>query len=244
MRLLIVEDEPLTRTHLARLCRQQPDLEIVAQAGSGAAAIEAVRVYRPNLMLLEVDLADMCGFEVLRALRAAPEPLAILVASAPDCAARAFEANAVDYLTRPIDDGRFRAAIGRARERLHAEHRSPAAPPLRLVGEKGRRLFFIEVELIDYIEADGNYVSIRAGEERYIARNTLKNLAAALAASGFVRITRSLLVNLHRVAFAERLGGGSFEFTLRSGMRLASTPTFRRGILEEMRQEQPLSPTG
>ncbi|MGB6602827.1 MAG: LytTR family DNA-binding domain-containing protein [Steroidobacteraceae bacterium] len=244
MRLLIVEDDPLTRTQLARLCRQQPDLEVVAQADSGAAAIEAARVHRPNLMLLEVNLADMCGFDVLRAVGPACEPLAILVAAAPDGAARAFEANAVDYLTRPIDAWRFRSAIGRARERLHAERHPPGSAPLRLVGEKGRRLFFIEVELIDYIQADGNYVSIRAGEDRYVARNTLKNLAAALAPSGFVRITRSLLVNLHRVAFAERLGGGSFEFTLRSGMRLASTPTFRRGILEEMHQEQSLSPAG
>jgi DNA-binding LytR/AlgR family response regulator len=130
---------------------------------------------------------------------------------------------------------------GGGRERLHFGQHPGAAAPLRLTGEKGRRLFFIDVELIDYIEADGNYVSIRAGEECYIARNTLKNLAAALASSGFVRITRSLLVNLRRVAFAERLGGGSFEFTLRTGKRLASTPTFRRGILEEVRQERPLS---
>jgi two-component system, LytTR family, response regulator len=116
--------------------------------------------------------------------------------------------------------------------------------PLRLTGEKGQRLFFIDVALIDYIEADGNYVSIRAGGDRYIARNTLKNLAAALAPSGFIRITRSLLVNLHRVACAERLGGGSFEFTLRTGKRLASTPTFRCGILEEVRQERPSSRAG
>jgi two-component system, LytTR family, response regulator len=242
MRLLIVEDDPLTRMQLARLCRQQADLEIVAQADSGAAAIEALRVHRPNLVLLELNLADMCGFDVLRAAGPACEPLVILVAAAPDGAARAFEANAVDYLTRPVAAWRFSAAIGRARERLHAER--PASAPLRLVGEKGRRLFFIDVELIDYIQADGNYVSIRAGEDRYVARNTLKNLAVALGPSGFVRITRSLLVNLHRVAFAERLGGGSFEFTLRCGMRLASTPTFRRGILEEMRQEQPLAPAG
>lgn len=136
------------------------------------------------------------------------------------------------------------AADGQVSERLHAGRRPPTSGPLRLVGERGRRLFFIEVELIDYIQADGNYVSIRAGEDRYLARSTLKNLALALAPSGFVRITRSLLVNLHRVAFAERLGGGSFEFTLRSGMRLASTPTFRREILQEMHQEQPVAPAG
>jgi two-component system, LytTR family, response regulator len=113
---------------------------------------------------------------------------------------------------------------------------------VRLAGEKGRRLFFIEVQRIDYIRADGNYVSIRAGADCYIARHTLRNLAAALAPSGFVRITRSLLVNLHRVALVERRGGGSFEFTLRTGVRLASTPGFRRGILEEMHGGRPSSP--
>ncbi len=116
-----------------------------------------------------------------------------------------------------------------------AQRRPPAVAPLRLMGEKGRRLFFIEVESVDYIQADGNYVSICAGDNRYIARNTLKNLARVLAPSGFVRITRSLLVNLRRVAFAERIGGGSYEFTLRSGTRLVSTRTFRRGLLAELR---------
>jgi DNA-binding LytR/AlgR family response regulator len=133
------------------------------------------------------------------------------------------------------------ARVNGCAERLQFGRRLATAAPLRLTGEKARRLFFIDVELIDYIEADGNYVSIRAGEDGYIARNTLKNLAAALGPRGFIRITRSLLLNLHRVAFAERLGGGSFEFTLRTGKRLASTPTFRRSILEELRQERPLS---
>jgi DNA-binding LytR/AlgR family response regulator len=130
---------------------------------------------------------------------------------------------------------------GAPRERLYIGRRPAVAAPRRLTGEKGRRLFLIDVELVDYIESDGNYVSIRAGEDRYIARNTLKNLTAALAPSGFIRITRSLLINLHRVAYVERLGGGRFEFTLRSGKRLASTPTFRRNILEEVRQVEPLS---
>jgi len=111
----------------------------------------------------------------------------------------------------------------------------PAArAPRHLLGEKAQRLYFIEPETIDYIEADGNYVKIHVGESSYISRNTVKHLTAALAPAGFVRIERSLLVNLHHVAFAERVGHGAFALTLNNGRRLLSTPTYRKGILEAL----------
>jgi two-component system LytT family response regulator len=106
--------------------------------------------------------------------------------------------------------------------------------PRRLLGEKAHRLYFIETERVDYIEADGNYVKIHVGENSYISRNTVKHLAETLAPAGFVRIERSLLVNLRHVAFAERVGHGAFALTLNSGQRLLSTPTYRKGILEAL----------
>ena len=114
-----------------------------------------------------------------------------------------------------------------------AEHSAPRAPR-RLVGEKAHKLYFLETGKVDYIEADGNYVKIHVGENSYISRNTIKRLAETLAPAGFVRIERSLLVNLQHVAFAERLGHGAFALTLTSGRRLTSTPTYRRGILEAL----------
>jgi two-component system LytT family response regulator len=231
MRLLIAEDEPQTRSNLAHLCQQQPDLQIVARANTGAGAIAATLEFRPDVLLLDVDLQDMSGFEVLSALRPAPEPLAIMMTAQPQKALQAFEANALDCLPKPVDRHRFNSAIGRARDRLNSDRLIINDMPRHITGEKGRRLFFIAVETIDSITADGNYVLIHAEGERYIARNTLKSLETVLAPIGFVRIARARIINLRQVAFAEKLAGGVFEFALRTGDRVTSTPSFRRAIL-------------
>lgn len=166
---------------------------------------------------------------------------------------KAFETAAIDYLTKPVDVWRFGAAIDRARQRhsrrlvaglrgeIEAEVRAHLGEvrdrggPRQLVGEKARRLYFIEPEKVDYIESDGNYVTIHVGDERYISRNSVKHLARRFVPHGFLRIERSLLINLRRVAFAERLGHGLFAFTLANGRHLVSGTTYRRSILNEIR---------
>jgi two-component system LytT family response regulator len=234
MRLLIAEDEAQTRSNLAHLCQQQPDLQIVANANTGASAIAAILEHRPDVLLLDMDLKDMSGFQVLSALRPAPEPLAIMMTAQPQNALQAFEANALDCLPKPVDRHRFNSAIGRARDRLHSDRLIISDAPRHLTGERGRRLFFIAVETIDSITADGNYVLIHADGDRYIARNTLKSLEGVLAPIGFVRIARGCIINLRQVAFAERLAGGVFEFALRTGDRVTSTPAFRKTIIGQM----------
>lgn len=108
----------------------------------------------------------------------------------------------------------------------------------QIIGEKAERFYFIDVKNIDYVESEANYVALHVADERYLARNTMKHLAAALGPVGFVRIERSLLINLRRVAFAERVDRGAFAFTLRNGRRLVSSSTYRKGILDEIRRGQ------
>jgi two-component system LytT family response regulator len=239
MRVVIVDDEPLARSRLVSLCEQQGDLEIVAEAGSGAAAIEAIRAYQPDVVLLDVELQDMSGFDVLKSVEGGDEPLAIMVTGHTQHAMRAFDSDVVHFLAKPVDGQRLGDAIVRARNRLSQERPSApalaAAPPQQIAAERTHRLYFLEPESIDYIESEANYVAIHVGEERYLARNTLKHLTDVLAPLGFVRIERSLLLNLRRVAFAERLERGSFAFILRSGRRLVSSVTYRKGILNEIR---------
>jgi len=257
MKILIVDDEPLARSRLATLCAQQSDLAVVGEADSGAAALDAIREHHPDLVLLDVELQDMTGFDVLDSLDGA-EPLAIMVTAHPEHAARAFDAAAIDYLTKPVDVARFQSAIDRARQRragafsgslreqVAAEVRAglldtadvAVMTPRQLVGEKQRRLYFIDATTVEYIESDGNYVNIHVGDDRYIARNSVKNLSRLLAPTGFVRIERSLLVNLRRVDFAERAGHGVFAFTLKTGRKLLSGATYRRAILDEIRLGQ------
>ena len=233
MRMLIVDPEP---SPLLQLCNEDNEVDVVGSATSGEAAIRAVANAGPDLLLLEVRLADMSGFEVLQAIDVEGQPLVIVVSSVRDHAVAAFEAGAVDYLLKPVNASRFRCAVSRARTQLQrraelvaAGQRATAAA--LLVGEREKRLYPLSPTDVDYIESDGNYVWFRTGGESYISRDSVKRLAGTLAGCGFVRIERSLLLNLRALSFAEPAGHGTFAFTLKSGMRLQSSATYREEIL-------------
>jgi two-component system, LytTR family, response regulator len=239
MRIVIVDDEPLARSRLVQLCQEHAGVEVVAQAACGADAIEVIKAHKPDVVLLDVELQDMTGFDVLRSLEMRDGPLAIMVTAHPEHAMEAFDSNAVHYLAKPVDGRRLVSAIGRARDRLSMERTGADVTSLRqITGEKAQRLYFIDVENIDYVESEANYVALHVDDERYLARNTMKHLAGVLGPAGFVRIERSLLINLRKVAFAERVDRGAFAFTLRNGRRLLSSSTYRKGILEEIRRGQ------
>lgn len=243
MNLLIVEDEPAIRTGLMQLCEGVPDIQVVGEAGTGATAIEAVSSLRPDLMLLDADLPDMTGFEVLRALRRRQQRRTILLTTNAQDAPRAFAAGAVDYLLKPVNGPALRASILRARERTAARSRAqpPRSPspgsdngtggPCFLVGEREHRLYPLETFDIDYVEAAGNYVTYHRAGVEYIARESIKRLEVALAPAGFVRIERSLLLNIRAIAYAQPTGRGSFVFTLTSGASLHSGHAYREMIL-------------
>lgn len=241
MRLIIVDDEPLARFALLKLCEAQRDVEVIAEADSGGAALETLRTEHPDVMLLDIELRDMSGFDVLGALRAEDTPATIMITAHTEHALRAFNSAVIDYVTKPVNLQRFEHSLARARHwqaaslDVRAPAPAPVAPPRRLVAEKCQRLYFLDTETIEYLEADGNYVIIHVADQQYIVRNTLKRLAEILAPLGFVRIERALLVNLNHVAFGERLGHGTFALILNSGRRLVSSASYRRGILQAMR---------
>jgi DNA-binding LytR/AlgR family response regulator len=201
-----------------------------------------VETLAPDLMLIEVALPDMSGFDVLRAAGDGIRPLGIMISNRSEHAVRAFGEGAVDYLIKPVTPARFANAIGRARQRCLLEEsahartaRQPMNPgalgPKFLVGERQRRLYPLAVDTIDYIEADGNYVTLRVGETEYISRDSLKRLSSELMEFGFLRIDRSILLNIGAVHFAEPAGHGILAFTLSSGVCLHSSKTYREEIL-------------
>lgn len=240
MTLLIVDKEPLMRSELAQLCSRNTDLHVVGEADTGSAAIDAVRSLTPDVMLIDVTLPDMSGFEVLRGAGQS-RPLGIMTSRQADFVERALAEGAIDCLIKPISADRFDHAIGRARQRhiletaVHAQLARGMLEllgrrPKILVGERQHRLYPLNIEKIDYIEADGNYVTIRVGNVEYISRDSLKRLTADLAAFGFVRIDRSILLNIRAVEFAEPVGHGVLSFTLSSGTCLYSSKTYREAI--------------
>jgi two-component system LytT family response regulator len=237
MRTLIVDHEPRARATLRQLCEADESIDEVAVAECGATAIDMIRNGRPDLLLLDVELRDMTGFDVLRSLRHAVRPAVIMTAAHEDHAVEAFRSGAVDYLTKPVNESSFATAIERVHERcemtlpvdqgtdtanLSAANSKRRRWPARLMAENSHRLYFLAVEEVDYIESCGNYVLIHVGEQKYLRRDTLKRLAAELREAGFEWIRRSTLINLARVAFAEKLGHGALAFTLNCGTRLVS----------------------
>jgi two-component system LytT family response regulator len=242
LRLLIVDKEPAARCAFMYLCHQITDLHIVGEVGSGGAAIAAVADLAPDVMLIDLALPDMSGFDVLRLAANSLRPLGITTSHQPEYAKRAIAAGAVDHLVKPVSADRFDHAIARVRQRCEfgqaAESRligqiprPLGRRPKLLVGERQRRLYPLDVETIDYVEADGNYVTIRVGATEYISRDSIKRLAIDLADFGFVRIDRSTLLNIRAVQFAEPTGHGTLTFTLSSGACLHSSKTYRETIV-------------
>jgi two-component system, LytTR family, response regulator len=251
MRTLIVDHEPCVRETLRNLCEADDSIDEVTEAESGVTAIKMIRARRPDLLLLDVELSDMTGFDVLRSLNNARRPPVIMVTAHEQHAVEAFRIGAIDYLTKPVSADRFATAIKRVHERREAalvatRGRDSAdvqalvatdglrrTSPLRLIGENAHRLYFIAVDEVDYIESCGNYVLIHVGTQKYIRRDTLKRLAAELQDAEFEWIRRSMLVNLARVAFAERLDHGALAFTLNSGARLVSRARIKLEVPRE-----------
>jgi two-component system LytT family response regulator len=245
VKVLIVDDQPHGRENLFWLCECRDDLQVVGAAACGKSAIDAAGTLNPDIMFLDVELPDMSGFDLLRAAAPGPRPLGIMVSNCADHATRAFEEGAFDYLVMPVAAERFDRAINRARYRLeHAEAgsgrfsadssetaRTVPVRPRFLVGERQRKLYPLEPKSIDYIEADGNYVTLRVGKVEYLSRDSIKQLSTQLAELGFVRITRSLLVNVAAVLYAERAGHGIFSLTLTSGVCLRTSAAYRESIL-------------
>jgi two-component system, LytTR family, response regulator len=244
VKVLIVDDQADARASLIGLCECRGDIQVIGEAACGKAGLEASGTLKPDIVFVDAELPDMSGFDLLRAVAANTSPLGIMVSSCTDHANRAFDEGAFDYLVMPVAAKRFDRAMTRAHFRLSYAApgsgrfssdssefgRAAPVPPRFLVGERQRRLYPLDPKSIDYIEADGNYVTLRVGKVEYLSRDSIKRLSIQLAALGFIRIERSLLVNAAAVSYAEATGHGAFALTLSSGVCLHSSAAYRDSI--------------
>jgi two-component system, LytTR family, response regulator len=246
MNLLIVSDEPAMRGALIELCRSSRDLRVIGELRSGAEAIQHAAESHPDLLLLEAELPDMTGFEVLRALRPRQQRRTVIISAHTRDAAAAIAEGALDCLLKPVTAEAFGTSVLRAQKHVRLRIATSTSAwagatrsaidierqvPLFLVGERERRLYPLDPRKIEYIESAGNYVKYHIGDAEYIARESVKRLDSLLAPAGFVRIERSLLLNIRAVSYAQPIGHGIFAFTLASGTRLHSGPAYRETIL-------------
>jgi two-component system LytT family response regulator len=234
LRSLIVDDEPLARRRLRALLRAEPRVDIVGEAEDGAAAVEAIRRLEPDLVWLDVQMPGLDGFDVLEAIGANRAPAIVFVTAHDAYALRAFDAHAVDYLLKPFDRARLRAAVDRAvrlagSTELH--HRLAALvsdvarrrPLHRLMIKSSGRLYFVGVHEIDWLEAAGHYVAVHAGADTHLIRDAIGRLARRLEAARFIRIGRGTVVNSDRVQELRPAFHGDLEVRLKNGTRLRAS---------------------
>ena len=227
MRTLIVNGEAAARAQLHRLCEGRRDLDVIAEATNGAQAIDVIQASDAELLLLDARLPDMTGFEVLRSVTPEAAPATIMVSTRNEAAQQPSGVN-VNFLYKPVDPPQFNAAVDHAiadtavADAAVEETVGGLWPP-RIIGEKSGRIHFLETHAVEYLESAGNYVVAHVGASEFLARATLKFMAARLEPLGFVQIERSLLVNLRQVAHVERQDRGQFCFVMRGGTRLVSS---------------------
>jgi two-component system, LytTR family, response regulator len=249
IKTIIVDDEPLARKRVTRLLAAEPDIQIIAECGDGLAAISAIETHRPDLIFLDVEMPEISGFDVLRALDARQLRAVVFVTAFDRYTIQAFDAHAVDYLLKPFSEARFRQALSRARARLgHPEGEDHFAEQVvrlldrlkpktafleRLIVGQNDRLILISVDDVDWVETYGNYLKLHAGAKTYLLRETMNNLAARVDPEKFPRIHRATLVNLDRVSELQPISGGQYAVVLDDGTTLILSRNYRKSFLEK-----------
>jgi two-component system LytT family response regulator len=253
IRIVVADDEPLARQRIRRLLRREPDVKIAAECADGAAAVAAVLREAPDVLLLDVQMPELDGFAVLRALPPDRVPVTVFVTAFDQYALRAFEAQALDYLLKPFTETRFRAAFERARtlcrpepaeraailallEQVRLEQRelrgrmegADSEPPERILIRDNGLVRVIPVTDVEYLEAARNYVRVHAGRATHLLREPLGALEARLDPALFARIHRSTVVNLDRVAEIQPWFSGDCMVVLHGGAKLRLSRSYRQ----------------
>ena len=247
--VLVADDEPPARRGLRALLARQADVHVVGEARSGREAIEAIRSLKPDLVFLDIQMPDGDGFDVVREIGVERMPVVVFATAHDDYALRAFDAHALDYLLKPYDRERFESALHRARARLRPRAKQADERLLALVERLdgrakyldrltvtvGSRMRLVDITDVDYFEAESNYVRAHVGMKSHLVRMTLTALAERLDPARFLRVHRSLIVQLARIAEVEPLFAGEYVLFLKDGRRLTTGRTYRAAVQQALR---------
>lgn len=236
LRTIIADDEALARKKLRVLLSAEAGVHVVAECDSGKQTLQSVLAHRPDLLLLDIQLPDMDGFQLLDQIPAEQLPLVVFTTAYDQYAIRAFESQALDYLLKPFNQERLHRALERAKTELVKSHEEsvkarlldllrgtrPNAKPLnRLVIRTAGRVVFLDMQEIDWIEAAANYVKLHAGKDSFLLREGIGRLEAKLDSDRFVRIHRSFIVNTSRIRELQPCDSGEYIAVLKDGKELS-----------------------
>ena len=242
LRTLIVDDEPLAREGVRMLLEHDPDVTAINECADGRAAVNTIIETKPDLVFLDVQMPEMCGFDVLKTVGAERMPNTIFVTAYDKYALRAFEVHALDYLLKPYTNERFFKALERAKAEIQLrgdnnlnrqlsallDHLKRGRDHLeRLVVKSAGRISYVNVEEIEWIEAADTYVRLHLGRESHLVRGTMSGLEGKLDPRRFLRIHRSTIVNLSHIKELQPLFHGEYVVTLKNGTQLTSGRSYR-----------------
>lgn len=259
---IIVDDEPAARRGVRLLLERDPEVEVVGEAGTGVEAAELIRRTRPALAFLDVQMPGSDGFEALARLEPAELPTVVFVTAYDEYALRAFEVHAVDYLLKPYDDARFGVALRRAKEEVRRRQGEAVNVRLRqlldYLGANGRpggeagaerpgdrilikssgEIYFLKIDEIDWIEAEGDYMKFHAGGRSHLMRETMARLEARLDPRRFLRIHRSTIVNIDRLRKLSPTFAGDYVVVLHDGTKLKLSRGYHERIAPLLEQSR------
>lgn len=235
IRTLLIDDEMLARLALRQALASHEDVEVVGECGSADEALQAIDALAPDLLFLDILMPGMDGFKLLHGLSADTLPLVVFATAYSQHALRAFDAGAIDYVLKPIDQARFDQTMARVKEHwlgLRSARSQDASGETNTYVERisvrtGEHIRIIQAAEIDWVRADGNYVHIHAGGENFLHRETLRHLFASLDPSQFLRIHRGIVVNVNRIREIHPLFKDNAEVVLYDGTRLSLSRRFR-----------------
>jgi two-component system LytT family response regulator len=249
IRTIIADDERLARKKLRILLGSEPQVEVVAECPNGRQTVSAIRSFRPDMLLLDIQMPDLNGFEVLSELSSDEMPQVIFTSAYDQYAIRAFETRALDYLLKPFDQDRLHAAIERASveirkskdqeftnrvlELLSSVNSAKKAIPEfedRLAIRTNGRVVFLNLDEIHWVEAAANYVRLNTGKDSYLFRETISRISERLNPVDFVRIHRSMIVNVRRIKELIPVNSGEYVVILNSGKELSCSRGYRANL--------------
>jgi two-component system LytT family response regulator len=245
IRTVVVEDEPVARRRIKRLLAKDTDVEIVAECASGRQAVIKLLEEKPDLVFLDVQMPEMDGFEVLKAISAAQMPEIIFTTAYDNYAIKAFNAHALDYLLKPFESERFERALQRAKNQIRQKQNGglnnqinsllnaiqPKTKYLeRLFIKSAEEILLVKVSEIDWIEPAGNYLKLFIGKDVHFLRETMSGIQAKLDPKTFLRVARSLIVNIERIKKLHPLFRGEYVIVLESGKQLTTSRSYHGRI--------------
>ena len=233
LNILLVDDEPLAREGLRLLLARDPDIVVVREAKNGHEAVEAIQTARPDVVLLDVQMPELDGFGVVRAIGAERMPPVVFVTAHDQYAIQAFEINAIDYLLKPVTEERFAKTLARVKRAPVETNRhirslletlaSPSRYAQRLAVRGPGKTTLIDVTDIDWIEAAENYAYLHtSGGQGPLMHVTMNSLERALDPQMFLRVHRSAIINVTRVRDVESVTHSEYAITLKSGVKVRS----------------------